>query len=62
MYEAVLLLALLLMKMSFPPPNIGPKLPEHLQIAVDGLITMLLNGVSPSLLMRENMNALEVEP
>ena len=47
--------------MSDPSPNVGPKR-EFLLIALDVFFTMLLNGVIPSLLMRENMNALEVEP
>ena len=59
MYERVLLLALLAMRMSNPAPNIGPQ-HEDLNIACDGFVTMLLNGPRLSLLRSENMNALEV--
>ena len=56
-----MLLALSAILMSCPPPNVGPKL-EDLKIACGGNVTLLLNDGSPSLLRREKINALEVEP
>ena len=58
MRESVLLFALFSMQMSHQPKD-GP-LSESLKIAVDGSVTMLLNGPNSSLLRKEKMNALEV--